>query len=52
MEVARSAKYWQQVEEYLHERIDASFTHGICPACMEKPGPDAGDEPPRYMCKG
>ena len=28
--------YWQQVEKYVEENSEASFTHGICPECMEK----------------
>ena len=28
--------YWQEVECYVAARTDARFTHGICPACMEK----------------
>ncbi|MBI2569003.1 MAG: DUF4118 domain-containing protein [Candidatus Schekmanbacteria bacterium] len=28
--------YWQQVEAYVSERTDASFSHGICMECREK----------------
>ncbi len=28
--------YWQEVECYVASHSDARFTHGICPACMEK----------------
>lgn len=28
--------YWHQVERYIHDNTDASFTHGICPECAEK----------------
>jgi len=28
--------YWVQVEEYIRDRSDAEFTHGICPDCGEK----------------
>ena len=28
--------YWQQVETYISNRSDASFTHGVCPQCAEK----------------
>jgi len=28
--------YWKQVEKYVEENTEASFTHGICPECMEK----------------
>jgi PAS domain S-box-containing protein len=27
--------YWRQVEEYIRERVDVQFSHGICPACMK-----------------
>ncbi|MEQ1758746.1 MAG: response regulator transcription factor [Vicinamibacterales bacterium] len=27
-------EYWQQVEGYIAEHTDATFTHGICPACF------------------
>jgi hypothetical protein len=25
--------YWTQVEEYVSQHSQASFTHGICPEC-------------------
>lgn len=28
--------YWEQVESYITDHTDARFSHGICPACMEK----------------
>jgi len=28
--------YWQTVEQYVHSRSDASFSHSICPGCREK----------------
>jgi sigma-B regulation protein RsbU (phosphoserine phosphatase) len=27
--------YWQQIEEYVTERSEATFTHGICPPCRD-----------------
>ena len=27
--------YWRQVEEYIKERIDVQFSHGICPDCRK-----------------
>lgn len=27
--------YWEQVETYISTRTEASFSHGICPECME-----------------
>ncbi len=31
---------WQQIEEYIYERSDAQFSHGICPECAKKYYPD------------
>ncbi len=31
--------YWQKVETYIQEHSDASFTHGICPECLNKVDP-------------
>lgn len=28
--------FWNQVEEYIIRRTDATFTHGICPDCAKK----------------
>jgi len=28
--------YWRQIEEYIHTKTGADFSHGICPDCMEK----------------
>jgi hypothetical protein len=28
--------YWEKVEDYVHHRSDANFTHSICPKCAEK----------------
>ena len=28
--------YWNQLEVYISKHTDAIFTHGICPACLEK----------------
>jgi len=42
--------YWQQVEQYVTERTEARFTHGICPTCFErhvKPELDGLQEEPR-----
>jgi hypothetical protein len=38
--VRDDAGFWQQIEMYLDARTDATFSHGICPACAE----DAQDE--------
>jgi len=34
--VRDDAGFWQEIEQYLHERTDATVSHGICPACVEK----------------
>ncbi len=34
--------YWQQVEEYVTEHSDATFTHGLCPDCVEAYFPELG----------
>jgi len=28
--------YWQELESYLSERSEVTFTHGVCPQCQEK----------------
>jgi PAS domain S-box-containing protein len=28
--------YWQSIETYIQQHSEASFTHGICPACVQK----------------
>ena len=28
--------YWEQVESYITEHTDAVFSHGVCPACLDK----------------
>jgi DNA-binding response OmpR family regulator len=32
----RSEYDWEQIETYLSEHSNATFSHGICPACFEK----------------
>jgi sigma-B regulation protein RsbU (phosphoserine phosphatase) len=34
--------YWQEVECYVASHSEAQFTHGICPACLEKQKAKAG----------
>lgn len=38
--------YWSQIEVYIQSHSEAEFTHGICPACIEKLYPELG-KPPR-----
>ncbi|HEY5999786.1 MAG TPA: PAS domain-containing protein [bacterium] len=34
--------YWDQVEDYIREHSEASFTHGICPECVKANRADFG----------
>jgi PAS domain S-box len=38
--------YWKQIEAYIKEHSDATFTHGLCPECVKKlyPGLVIDDE--------
>lgn len=36
--------YWKQVESYISERTNATFSHGLCPDCTSKYFP--GIKPP------
>ncbi len=33
--------YWNRLEEYISKHSDASFSHGICDACLRKHFPEA-----------
>jgi hypothetical protein len=35
-----SKGYWHQVEKYIADHTDATFSHGICQKCMEKLYPE------------
>ncbi|MGH7260944.1 MAG: PAS domain S-box protein [Nitrospiraceae bacterium] len=32
--------YWNRIEDYVRDRSEAEFTHGICPECARKMHPD------------
>jgi DNA-binding response OmpR family regulator len=34
--IRSDGNYWEQVEQYIGSHTDAKFSHGICPACLEK----------------
>jgi len=34
--------YWTQIEEYISDKSDAEFSHGVCQKCTEKYYPDMG----------
>lgn len=35
--------YWKQIDIYLAEQADVTFSHGICPACAQELYPDVMD---------
>ena len=43
--VRDDAGYWREVEDYLGEHSDLSFTHGLCPPCAEEALRDSMIEP-------
>lgn len=34
--IRKDDNYWQQIEAYIAEHSDATFTHGVCPECYGK----------------
>ena len=38
--------YWNQIEAYIHEHSDATFSHGICPDCTQKLYPEYSKKSP------
>jgi hypothetical protein len=36
--VRNDANYWEQIESYITQRSEATFSHGICPACHTRLG--------------
>ena len=32
--------YWQQIEEYIRDHSDATFSHSICPDCLDRLYPE------------
>ena len=34
--IRNDKNYWEQVEHYLARNLEMSFTHGMCPECLEK----------------
>jgi len=37
--------FWNQIEVYIQSHSEAEFTHGICPACIQKLYPSLGKPP-------
>ena len=47
--------HWQQLEVYLSQRAEVSFTHSMCPMCMPKYYPGLkyqGTKPDLHRCSG
>lgn len=46
--------YWTQVEAYISERSEATFSHGLCPNCIRQLYPELskGKEPPASSDRG
>lgn len=42
--------YWQTVETFVSSRTDATFTHGLCPACVRKLYPEYAEEVLKDSC--
>ncbi|MFO7890834.1 MAG: hypothetical protein R6V04_10895, partial [bacterium] len=36
--------YWNKLEKYIEDRSDVTFSHGICPDCLEKYYPELKDK--------
>ncbi len=36
--------YWQRLERYIEARTEATFSHGLCPACTWKLYPEMAAE--------
>jgi len=41
-QIRDDAGFWQSVEQYVQDHTEATLTHGICPACIEKYFPGLG----------
>jgi len=38
--IRNDKNYWEHVEHYLARNLEMSFTHGMCPECLEKYYPE------------
>lgn len=36
--------YWNRLEEYIETRLDAEFSHGLCPDCMRELYPEVAEK--------
>ena len=44
--------YWSQVESYIQQHSEATFTHGMCPDCIKKFFPELEEDNPGDSPKG
>jgi PAS domain S-box-containing protein len=44
--------YWSQVESYVQEHSEATFTHALCPDCIRKYYPELGEAAPAVPARG
>jgi hypothetical protein len=40
--------YWQQVEHYISEKSEATFSHGLCPDCLAQHYPEHVKKPQKH----
>ncbi len=45
--IRNDSGYWEQIESYMSQHLNAEFTHGICPHCVKKLYSDVVKEDPR-----
>jgi len=43
--------YWNEIERYVTQRSEASFSHGICPECAKSFYEEGGLEVPEEILK-
>lgn len=43
--------YWNQIESYLQQHAQASFTHSVCPDCIRELYPEFADELERFAAR-
>lgn len=46
------AGQWHQIEEYVRQRTEAEFSHGICPDCMKRLYPQYCQQDPKGLTPG
>jgi hypothetical protein len=43
--VREGTGYWKAIEEYLTQHSEATFSHGLCPDCLQRLYPEFADDP-------